>query len=151
MNRIAALAVSTFASAAAVLASAAAVLAPVAIAAPISKSIQFRNTSGKVTCGIEIHATNKPASEVLCAARGIPAPKQKGIGDPGFVQLGVLGQPQVLRLSQNSFVAGKSVKLGRGRLWNQLGVTCHVAQTTVMCFNGDNHGFVIGNGSYRTF
>jgi hypothetical protein len=143
MTRFAALAVSTVA--------AAAVLAPVAIAAPISKSIQFSNTSGKVTCGIEIHATNKPASEVLCAAHGIPAPKQKGIGDPGFVQLGLLGQPQVLRLSQNSFVAGKSAKLGRGRLWNQLGVTCHVARATVMCFNGDNHGFVIGNGSYKAF
>ena len=128
-----------------------AALAPAATAAPISKSSRFQNSSGKVTCGIEIHAVNKPATEVLCAARGIPAPKQKGIGDPGFVQLGVLGQPQVLRLSQDSFVAGKQVKLGRGRLWNQLGVTCHVAQTTVMCFNGDNHGFVIGNGHYKSF
>jgi hypothetical protein len=144
MNRFAALVVSTGAAAVAV-------LAPIAAAAPISKSIQFRNLSGKVTCGIEIHAPNKPATKVLCAARGIPAPKQKGIGDSGFVQLGVLGRPQVLRLSQDSFVAGASVKLGRGRLWNQLGVTCHVAQPTVMCFNGDNHGFVIGNGHYRSF
>ncbi len=144
MNRIAALAVSTVAVGMAALASA-------ATAAPISKSIPFQNSSGKVTCGIEIHALNKPATKVLCAARGIPAPKQKGVGDPGFVQLGVLGQPQVLRLSQDSFVAGKSVKLGRGRLWNQLGVTCHMALSTVMCFNGDNHGFVIGNGHYRSF
>jgi hypothetical protein len=144
MNRFAALAVST-------LAMGVAVLAPAAIAAPISKSIQFRNSSGKVRCGIEIHAPNKPATKVLCAARGIPAPTQKGVGDPGFVQLGVLGKPQVLRLSQNSFVAGESVKLGRGRLWNQLGVTCHMALTTVMCFNGDNHGFIIGNGHYRSF
>jgi hypothetical protein len=128
-----------------------AAIAPAARAAPISKSIQFQNSTGKVTCGIEIHALNKPATEVLCAARGIPAPKQKGVGDPGFVQLSVLGQPQVLRLSQDSFVAGKSVKLGRGRLWNQLGVTCHMALSTVMCFNGDNHGFVIGNGHYRSF
>jgi len=144
MNRFAALAVSTVAVGVAA-------VAPAATAAPISKSIQFRNISGKVTCGIEIHAPQKPATDVLCAAGGIPAPKQKGIGDPGFVQLGVLGQPQVLRLSQNSFVAGKSVKLGRGRLWNQLGVTCHMGLITVMCFNGDNHGFVIGNGRYRTF
>jgi hypothetical protein len=144
MNRFAILFVSTVAVALAA-------LAPAAIGAPISKSIQFQNRSGKVTCGIEIHATNKPATEVLCAAKGIPAPKQKSVGDSGFVQLGVLGQPQVLRLSQNSFVAGKSDKLGRGRLWNQLGVTCHVASTTVMCFNGDNHGFVIGNGRYRSF
>ncbi len=125
--------------------------AAAATAAPISKSLHFHNSSGTVTCGIEIHALNKPATMVLCAARGIPAPKQKGVGDPGFVQLGVLGQPQVLRLSQDSFVAGTSVKLGRGRLWNQLGVTCHMALATVMCFNGDNHGFVIGTGHYTSF
>jgi hypothetical protein len=144
MNRFAALAVST-------LAVGVAALAPAATAAPISKSIQFQNSSGKVTCGIEIHSPNKPATEVLCAARGIPAPKQKEVGDPGFVQISVLGQPQVLRLSQDSFAAGTSVKLGRGRLWNQIGVTCHIALTKVMCFNGDNHGFVIGNGHYRSF
>ncbi|MGO9958059.1 MAG: hypothetical protein ACLP50_19170, partial [Solirubrobacteraceae bacterium] len=107
--------------------------------------------SGKVTCGIEIHAPAAPATDVLCAARGIPAPKQAGVGDSGFVELGVLGEPQLLRLSQDSFVAGRSVTLGRGRLWNQLGVTCHVALTTVLCFNGDNHGFVIGNGHYTSF
>jgi hypothetical protein len=144
MNRSAALVLSTVAAGVAA-------VAPAATAAPISKSIQFQNRSGKVTCGIEIHAPNRPATKVLCAARGIPAPKQKGVGDSGFVQLGVLGRPQLLRLSQDSFVAGESVKLGRGRLWNQLGVTCHVALTTVMCFNGDNHGFVIGNGHYRSF
>lgn len=129
----------------------AAAVAPAASAAPISKAIQFHTSNGKVTCGLEIHFPSKPATEVLCAARGIPAPKQKSIGDSGFVQLGVLGQPQVLRLSQDSFVAGPAVKLGRGRLWNQVGVTCHVALTTVLCFNGANHGFVIGNGRYRTF
>jgi hypothetical protein len=144
MNRLAILSVS-------IVAVGLAAIAAVASAAPLSKSIQFQNASGKVTCGIEIHAPNRPATLVLCAARGIPAPKQKGVGDAGFVQIGVLGQPRVLRLSQNSFVAGKSVKLGRGRLWNQLGVTCHMAQSTVMCFNGDNHGFVIGNGHYRSF
>lgn len=126
------------------------VLAAGASAAPISKSIRFRNGGGSVTCGIEIHPPGRAASEVLCSARGIPAPRQ-GVGDPGFVQLGLLGSPQVLRLSQDSFAAGKQVTLGRGRLWNQLGVTCHVALTTVLCFNGDNHGFVIGNGHYRTF
>jgi hypothetical protein len=144
MTRFAALAGAT-------LATAVAALAPAAAAAPISKSIQFQNGSGNVTCGIEIHAPTKPATKVLCAARGIPAPKQKGVGDPGFVDIGVLGQPQVLRLSQNSFVAGTSVKLARGRLWNQLGVTCHIGLTTVLCFNGDNHGFVIGNGHYSSF
>jgi hypothetical protein len=130
-----------------------AVLAPaaVAVAAPLSHSTSFVNQSGKVMCGIEIHPPSKPATDVLCAARGIPAPKHGGIGDPGFVQIGLLGQPQLLRLSQNSFVAGKTAKLGRGRLWNQLGVTCHMASVTVMCFNGDNHGFVIGDGHYKSF
>jgi hypothetical protein len=124
---------------------------PAALAAPISKAIRFQSNRGAVTCGIEIHAPSKPATQVLCAAKGIPAPKHPGVGDPGFVQISVLGQPQLLRLSQDSFVAGTTAKLGRGRLWNQLGVTCHVALTTVMCFNGANHGFVIGNGHYRSF
>ena len=119
-------------------------------AAPLSKAIRFTNRSGKVTCGIEIHAPGKPASEVLCAAKGIPAPKQ-GVGDSGFVEISVLGKPRVLRVSQNSWVAGHSVRLGRGRLWNQLGVTCHMGAITVMCFNGANHGFVIGDGHYRKF
>ncbi len=125
--------------------------ASTATAAPISKAIQFRALKSGVTCGVEIHAPSKPATEVLCAAKGIPAPTTPGTGDPGFVQINVLGTPQVLRLSQNSFVPGKTENLGRGRLWNQLGVTCHVGATTVLCFNGDNHGFVIGDGHYRTF
>jgi hypothetical protein len=32
---------------------------------------------------------------------------------------------------------------------NQLGVTFHMALATVMCFNGDNHGFIIGKGRYK--
>ncbi len=132
-------------------ATAIAATASATMAAPISKAIRFQSNGGAVTCGIEIHAPAKPATDVLCASRGIPAPAHPGVGDPGFVQINVLGRPQVLRLSQDSFVAGTTAKLGRGRLWNQLGVTCHVALTTVMCFNGANHGFVIGNGHYRSF
>jgi hypothetical protein len=138
-------------AAAAATVAAIAAVAPAALAAPISKAIRFQSNGGAVTCGIEIHAPGKPATNVLCAAKGIPAPKHPGVGDPGFVQISVLGQPKVLRLSQDSFVGGTTAKLGRGRLWNQLGVTCHVALTTVMCFNGANHGFVIGNGHYRSF
>ena len=128
-------------------------LVPAAAAAPISKATLWRNPSGSVQCGIEIHSPSQPATDILCSARGIPAPKHSSPqdGDPGFVELGLLGTPQTLRLSQDSFVAGTLRTLGRGRLWNQLGVTCHVAQTTVLCFNGDNHGFVIGNGHYRSF
>lgn len=144
MNRILALAGSTVAVGVAA-------VVPAATAAPVSKAIQFQNNGGKVTCGIEIHASSKPAINVLCAARGIPAPNHKGAGKSGFVLLSVVGAPQVVRLSHNSFVAGKSVRLGRGRLWNQLGVTCHMALSTVMCFNGNNHGFVIGDGHYKSF
>ena len=126
-------------------------VAPVAGAAPISKAHAVAEPQPLGHVRIEIHAPAKAATEVLCAARGIPAPKHGGSGDPGFVQLGLLGKPQVLRLGQDSFVPGKTATLGRGRLWNQLGVTCHVASSTVMCFNGDNHGFVIGNGHYLSF
>ncbi len=135
----------------AVCAVAAATLASVATAAPLSKVTRWQNDTRTVVCGIEIHSPNKPATKVLCAARGIPAPKGRGVGDPGFVQLGLLGGPQVLRLSQNSFVAAKTVTLGRGRLWNQLNVTCHLGQDRVLCFNGNNHGFVIGDGHYHSF
>lgn len=128
----------------------AAVVSPAA-AAPLSKATMFQALGGKVSCGIEIHAPSAPPREVLCAARGIPAPKAPGVGDPGFVQIAVVGAPRLLRLSQDSFVAGKAAKLGRGRLWNQLGVTCHIAEATVMCFNGNNHGFVIGNRHYLSF
>jgi hypothetical protein len=124
---------------------------PAAAAAPISKATRFQALGAKVTCGIEIHAPSMPPREVLCAARGIPAPKGPGAGDAGFVQVAVTGAPRLLRLSQDSFVAGATAHLGRGRLWNQFGVTCHVAEATVMCFNGNNHGFVIGNGHYRSF
>ena len=58
--------------------------APAAFAAPISKATRFQSNGGAVTCGIEIHAPGKPATDVLCAAKGIPAPKQPGVGDPGL-------------------------------------------------------------------
>jgi hypothetical protein len=124
-----------------------ATVASVATAAPISKATQFQNQTGRVACGIAI---GKPATEILCSAKGIPAPKGKGVGDP-FVEIGVLGKPKLVRLSQDSFAGKSFVKLGRGRLWNQLGVTCHLGLVKVLCFNGDNQGFVIGNGHYEAF
>jgi hypothetical protein len=128
----------------------AAAFAPAAGAAPLSKAKLFNNSSGKVACGIEIHALNKPATNVICQARGIPGRGNPNAGDPA-VQLSVLGTPLLLRVSQDPFIANRATRLGRGRLWNQLGVTCHMARVTVMCFNGDNHGFVIGNGRFREF
>ena len=103
-----------------------------------------------VNCGIEIHAPNVKASEILCSAAGIPTPKQ-GFGDGGFVQLAATGGPQTLRLSQDSFVGTDSRLLGQGTLWSALGVTCSVGPSTVLCLNRGNHGFVIGNGHYRSF
>ena len=129
---------------------AAVTLAPVAGAAPISKALLFRNNNRSVFCGIEIHALNKPPSEVICQANGIPGRGNPNAGDPA-VQLNVLGRPQLLRISQDPFVAQHAKRLGRGRLWNQFGVTCHIARVTVMYFNGSNHGFIIGNGRYRSF
>lgn len=128
-----------------------AVFAPAAVAAPISKRVSFTNQSRKITCGIEIHAPNTRATNVLCVGPGIPRPKNFGpVGDP-FVQISVLGRPQIVPISQLSWVAGRRAHLGRGRLWNQLGVTCHLGATSVLCFNGSNHGFIIGNGAYKSF
>ena len=128
-----------------------AVLAPAAVAAPISKTNSFTNRSGKVTCGIEIHAPNTNATNVLCSAVGLPRPKSFGpVGDP-FVQISVLGRPKLVPISQQSFISGRRARLGRGRLWNRLGVTCHMSATDVLCLNGSNHGFIIGNGGYKTF
>jgi len=115
-----------------------------------SHAALWHTRGDQVNCGIEIHVPGTRASEVLCSAEGIPTPKQ-GFGDGGFVQLAATGGPRTLRLSQDSFAGSRSALLGRGALWSALGVTCHVGPATVMCFNADNHGFVIGNGRYRTF
>jgi hypothetical protein len=123
-------------------------------AAATSHATLWLNQAGTVTCGIEIHATGHRASEVLCAATGIPAPPHttSAQGDPGFVQLARSGKPVKLRLSQDSFVGRHSVTLGHGRTWSALGVTCTTGSgRTVLCFNADNHGFVIGNGHYTSF
>jgi hypothetical protein len=129
-----------------------AVLAPAAAsAAPISKTVSFTNRSRSVTCGIEIHAPRTRATNVLCVAPNLPRPSSFGpVGDP-FVQIGVLGRPKLVPISQQSWVAGRRARLGRGRLWNQLGVTCHVSASNVLCFNGSNHGFILGNRLYKTF
>jgi hypothetical protein len=103
-----------------------------------------------VNCGIEIHVPGTKATDVLCSAAGVPTPKQ-GFGDGGFVQLAATGSPRTLRLSQDSFVGTSSKLLGEGSEWSALGVTCNVGPTTVLCFNRDNHGFIIGNGHYRSF
>jgi len=127
--------------------------APAAAAATTSKASLWHNKADTVTCGVEIHATNKPASRILCDAAGVPAPPHSNphAGDPGFVDIAVTGSPRLLRLSQNSWVGTTTATLGKGTLWNLLGVTCNVSASTVLCFNTENHGFVIGNGKFRSF
>jgi hypothetical protein len=107
-----------------------------------------RQTAG---CG----ATNPIVSrkEVLCSAKGIPRPAHSSpsVGDP-FVELTATGKPQLVLISQDSFIPGSKVKtLAQGSLWSSRGVTCSVGSSTILCFNADNHGFLIGNGHYTSF
>ncbi len=134
-----------------------AMLAAVAMAAPATASPAmssvklFQNPARTADCGIEIHAAHKPATEVLCSAAGIPRPKHGGpAGDP-FVQIGATGSPKVVLISQDSFVGTTLHTLVKGTLWHSIGVTCNVGTNTILCFNGANHGFVIGHGKYRSF
>ena len=105
------------------------------------------NKTGTANCGWMIG----PGSKVLCSATGIPRPKGSCIGDPGFVSLNATGKPQLECLSQDSFVSNRLTKLASGSLWSGRGVTCHLSAASVLCYNANNHGFVIGNGRYRSF
>jgi len=106
-----------------------------------------------VTCGIAIHPPNAPPMQVLCSARPVPAPKAKGIGDPGFVFLGSVGRPTLARLSQDSFAGTDPVALTGGRRWHTgpISVTCTISARAVRCANRTHHGFTITKGSYRAF
>jgi hypothetical protein len=128
----------------------AAALAPAAAAAPKTSNAKlFQNPRKTATCGIEIHAPGKPATELLCSGKGVPRAKN-GVGDP-FVQIAATGSPQLVLISQNSYISQSLKTLPKRTLWSSLGVTCNIATNTILCFNGDNHGFVIGNGKYRSF
>ena len=134
-----------------------AVFAAVAIAAPAIASATtssvklFQNPGRTAECGIKIHAAHKPATQLLCSAAGIPRPKHGGpAGDP-FVQISASGPPQLVLISQDSFVSNTVHTLTKGTLWHSIGVTCNIGTKTILCFNGDNHGFVIGNGKYNPF
>jgi hypothetical protein len=108
---------------------------------------------GNVTCGIAIHPPNTPPIQLLCSARPIPAPKAKGIGDPGFVFLGSIGHPSLARLSQDSFVGTHAIALKSGSRWHggPVNVKCTVGVRAVRCVNRSHHGFRITKGSYRSF
>jgi hypothetical protein len=108
---------------------------------------------GNVTCGIAIHPPNTPPIQLLCSARPIPAPKAKGIGDPGFVFLGSVGHPSRARLSQDSFVGTNPVALKNGSKWRggPISVKCTISARAVRCANRSHHGFTITKSSYRSF
>jgi hypothetical protein len=108
---------------------------------------------GRVTCGIAIHPPNTPPIRLLCSARVLPAPKAKGVGDPGFVFLASVGHPSLARLSQDSFVGSHAVVLKHGRTWGSgaISVTCTVSTSAVRCQNRSHHGFAITAGSYHAF
>lgn len=133
------------------------VLAAVAIAAPAvagattSNVKLFQNPARTAECGIKVHPAHKPAAELLCSGAGVPRPKHGGpVGDP-FVQISASGPPQLVLISQDSFVSNTTHTLAKGTLWHSIGVTCNIGTNTILCFNGDNHGFVIGNGEYKSF
>lgn len=129
----------------------AAAAAPAATAAATTSNAKlFENPAETAVCGIKIHAAHKPATELLCSADGIPRASKHGVGDP-FVQIGASGVPQLVLISQNSYVTQNLKSLSKGTLWTSVGVTCNIDTRTVLCFNGDNHGFVIGSGKYRSF
>jgi hypothetical protein len=133
------------------------VLTAVAIAAPAAASPTtssvnlFQNPARTADCGIEVHPGHSAATEVLCSGAGVPRPKHgEPAGDP-FVQIGSGGQPKLVLISQDSFVGSTIHTLAKGTLWHSIGVTCNIGTNTILCFNGDNHGFVIGNGKYKSF
>jgi len=121
----------------------------VAAAAATSRAKLWHNGANTVDCGLMI-----VPKEVLCSAEGVPPPPHSSSyeGDPGFVQIAAGGKPKTLRLGQDSFVGTTPVTLGHGAKWTGRGVTCTVESgKTVRCVNGAGHGFVIGNGRYRSF
>jgi hypothetical protein len=130
-----------------------AVLAPVSALASTSGAQLWNALGGQVTCGIAIHPPNSPPMQLLCSARAVPPPKGKGFGDPGFVFLGSTGRPKPVRLSQDSFVGSKPVKLKAGSSWSvgPIAVKCTIGATAVRCTNRAHHGFRITKSSYRAF
>jgi hypothetical protein len=129
------------------------VLAPAPALAETSGAQLWSALGGQVVCGIAIHPPNSPPMQLLCSAKAVPAPKGRGIGDPGFVFLGSVGRPERARLSQDSFVGTHAVKLKRGSSWNvgPIAVTCTVSAAAVRCANRSRHGFTITKSAYRAF
>jgi hypothetical protein len=125
---------------------------------PVSHARIFTVLEGQVVCGVAQHG-RAPASELLCSAASVLAPKQTSPqeGDPGFVFLSKGGRPHLARLSQYSWQPSAGLKhapeLGAGRTWSfrPIGITCTVSQETIRCANRAGHGLTIGTDSYAGF
>lgn len=124
-------------------------LAPAAAAAATSHAKLWSDKANTVTCGIKIHPKNVAASQIICGAQGLPAPKHT-VGDP-FVQIAGHGRPRIVLLSQASYVTTHDVTLKPGAHWSALGIACTVQAKTAKCKNKAGHGFTIGKNLYEAF
>src|SRR5947209_1454103 len=85
-----------------------------AVAAPalaITSHVGIWRTS-TVVCGLKIHQKGKPATTLLCSARGIPK-RGKGPGDP-MVQLTAHGPAKLVNISQFSWIRHGAKMLHNG-------------------------------------
>jgi Domain of unknown function (DUF4232) len=146
-RRITAMSLTRTLAAAGVLATAHAAAAAAANAPAISQAKLFWNPAKTAACGIE--GPSRKPTKVLCSARGIPRPTGR-VGDP-YAQIAATGRPRLVLISQDSYMTNKATTLTKGTLWRSLGVTCGIGSSTILCFNRDNHGFLIGDGGYRSF
>ena len=127
-----------------------AVAAPAALGTspPPTSHVRFwQNHAQTATCGKRI---KQRSFQLLCSAKGIPRPSTGHQGGDPFVVLGRKGRAQLVLLSQREFPEGNPRTLRNGTVWNRGGVKCTVFRK-VTCTNRSGHGFMIGNGKYRSF
>jgi hypothetical protein len=118
---------------------------PAALAASTAKF--WQNPQHTAVCGKRI---DQKSFQLLCSAKGIPRPKTGHQGGDPFVVLGRTGRPQLVLLSQREFPAGNPRTLANHSDWKKNGISCGVFRK-VICSNASNHGFVIGDGKYKSF
>jgi hypothetical protein len=126
------------------------IAAPAAIASGPSHAALWQNHAKTMDCGNENPVFSKKF--VLCSGSGVPRPPHSNPseGDP-FVQLAATGKPVLILISQDTFASSSIKTLASGSTWSSRGVTCHTSGKTALCYNGANHGFLIGNGHYTAF
>jgi hypothetical protein len=124
--------------------------APAALATsppPTSHARFWQNHAQTAACGKRI---KQRSFQLLCAAKGVPRPRSGHQGGDPFVVLGRTGKAHLVLLTQREFPAGDAKKLRNGTVWNRGGVKCTVFKK-VTCTNRSGHGFMIGDGKYRSF